>query len=106
MENLPGLFAEVHRILKPSGRLAVLEFSVPEYAPFRWFYMLYLQRVMPAVGGIISGDFPAYRYLRDSVLGFPAPNVLEDMLRTHGLRMVASRALLWGIAHLYLVEKG
>ena len=106
MENLPGLFAEVHRILKPSGRLAVLEFSVPEHAPFRWFYMLYLQRVMPTVGGIISGDFPAYRYLRDSVLGFPAPNVLEDMLRTHGLRMVASRALLWGIAHLYLVEKG
>ncbi|MEN6472509.1 MAG: ubiquinone/menaquinone biosynthesis methyltransferase [Syntrophaceae bacterium] len=105
MDNIPGLFAEVHRVLKPSGRLAVLEFSVPEQVPFKWFYMFYLRQVMPTVGGIVSGDFPAYRYLRDSVLGFPAPPVLEDMLKRHGLRIVASQALFWGIAHLYLAEK-
>jgi len=105
MDNLPGLFAEVHRILRPSGRFAVLEFSVPEHAPFKWFYLLYLLRVMPTVGGIISGDFAAYRYLRDSVLGFPAPPVMENLLQRHGLRIVASRALFFGIAHLYLAQK-
>jgi len=105
MNDIPGLFAEVHRVLKPSGRFAVLEFSTPEHVPFKWFYMLYLLRVMPTVGGIISGDFAAYRYLRDSVLSFPAPPVLEDMLQKNGLRMVASKALFFGIAHLYLAEK-
>jgi len=105
MDDISGLFSEVYRVLTPSGRLAVLEFSVPEHVPFKWFYMFYLRQVMPAVGGIISGDFPAYRYLRDSVLGFPDPPVLEDMLHRHGLHTVASQALFWGIAHLYLAEK-
>jgi len=105
MDNIPGLFAEVQRILKPAGRFAVLEFSVPEHIPFTWFYRLYMQRILPFVGGIVSGDFPAYRYLRDSVLGFPPPPVLEALLEKHGLRMVASRTLLFGIAHLYLAQK-
>lgn len=106
MHDIAGFFAEVRRVLKPSGRFAVLEFSVPEHAPFKWFYMVYLRQVMPMVGGIVSGDFPAYRYLRDSVLGFPAPAVLEGMLTRHGLKVVSSQKLFFGIAHLYLVEKG
>jgi len=105
MDDMPGLFAEVHRVLKPAGRFAVLEFSVPEHIPFKWFYKLYMLRILPWVGGIVSGDFPAYRYLRDSVLGFPPPPVLEGMLQERGLRMIASRELLFGIAHLYLAQK-
>lgn len=105
MDDIPGLFAEVHRVLKPAGRFAALEFSVPEHIPFKWFYKIYMLRILPWVGGIVSGDFPAYRYLRDSVLGFPPPPVLESMLEERGLRMIASRALLFGIAHLYLAQK-
>lgn len=105
MDDVGGLFAEVYRVLKKGGRFSVLEFSVPEHAPFRWIYLLYLLRILPFAGGIVSGDFAAYRYLRDSVLGFPAPHILEGMLEARGLRVVRSRGLFGGIAHLYLVEK-
>lgn len=105
MDDIARLFAEVRRILKDGGRFSILEFSVPEHAPFKWFYLLYLLRVLPFVGGLVSGDFPAYRYLRDSVLGFPAPRVLESMMEKHGLRVIRSQALFGGIAHLYLTQK-
>lgn len=105
MDDLTRLFAEVHRVLKDGGRFSILEFSVPEHAPFKWFYLLYLLRVLPFVGGLVSGDFAAYRYLRDSVLGFPAPRVLEHMLENQGLHVIRSQAIFGGIAHLYLTQK-
>lgn len=105
MNDIEDLFVEVHRVLKDRGRFSVLEFSIPEHAPFRWFYLLYLLCILPFVGGLVSGDFAAYRYLRDSVRGFPPPRVLEGMMEARGLRVIRSQALFRGIAHLYLMEK-
>jgi demethylmenaquinone methyltransferase/2-methoxy-6-polyprenyl-1,4-benzoquinol methylase len=67
--------------------------------------MAYLTFVLPVIGGLISGDYDAYRYLRDSVVGFPAPKVLEGMMEDRGFRVVRSQSLLGGISHLYLIEK-
>jgi len=105
MENLEIFLDELYRVLNRHGRLSILEFSVPEKAPFKWIYIAYLKYVLPAIGGIISGDHEAYRYLRDSVMGFPAPAILEKLMEARGFRVVQSRSLLGGISHLYLVEK-
>jgi demethylmenaquinone methyltransferase/2-methoxy-6-polyprenyl-1,4-benzoquinol methylase len=105
MENLEAFLDEIYRVLSAHGRFSILEFSVPESAPFKWFYMAYLKYVLPAIGGLISGDHEAYRYLRDSVMGFPAPAILEKIMEERGFRVIQSRSFLGGISHLYLVEK-
>jgi len=105
MDNLNAFLAEIHRVLSVQGRFSVLEFSVPESSLFRWIYGAYLTHVVPIIGGLISGDYDAYRYLRDSVTGFPIPEALEDMMKGQGFRVVRSRPIFWGISHLYLIEK-
>ena len=105
MENIETFLDELSRVLNPHGRFSILEFSVPEKAPFRWMYMIYLKYVLSSVGGLVSGDHEAYRYLRDSVMGFPAPKILEGIMEGRGFRVVQSRSLFGGISHLYLVEK-
>jgi len=105
MNNLEAFLAEIHRVLCMGGRFAVLEFSLPESLLFRSVYAVYLTYVVPIIGGLISGDYDAYRYLRNSVTGFPAPGALEDMMNGKGFRIVRSRPVFGGISHLYLIEK-
>lgn len=105
IENLEVFLDEVHRILNPYGRFSILEFSIPESLPFRLLYKVYLTYVLPVIGGLISGDFKAYRYLRDSVMRFPPTRVLERIMEERNFRIVQSSSLFGGISHLYLVEK-
>jgi demethylmenaquinone methyltransferase/2-methoxy-6-polyprenyl-1,4-benzoquinol methylase len=105
MNNLEAFLAEIHRVLSIRGRFSVLEFSLPERSIFRWIYGVYLTYVVPIIGGLISGDYDAYRYLRDSVTRFPVPGALESMMKGQGFRIVLSRPIFWGISHLYLIEK-
>jgi len=105
IENLEVFLDEVHRILNPHGRFSILEFSIPESLPFRLLYKVYLTYVLPVIGGLISGDYEAYRYLRDSVMRFPSPKALERIMGDRNFRVVQSRPLLGGISHLYLVAK-
>jgi demethylmenaquinone methyltransferase / 2-methoxy-6-polyprenyl-1,4-benzoquinol methylase len=105
MNNLDAFLAEIHRVLNFRGRFSVLEFSLPESSLFRWVYVAYLTHVVPIIGGLISGDYDAYRYLRDSVTGFPVPGALEDIMKGQGFRVVLSRPIFWGISHMYLIEK-
>ena len=105
MNNLEAFLAEIHRVLSITGRFSVLEFSLPESSLFRWIYGAYLTYAVPIIGGLISGDYDAYRYLRDSVRGFPVPKALEDMIKGQGFRVVRSRSVFGGISHLYLIEK-
>lgn len=105
MENMEGFLDEIYRVLNPHGRFSILEFSVPERLPFRWIYMAYLKYVVPCIGFLISGDYEAYRYLRDSVMRFPAPKTLEGIMEARGFQIVQSIKLTGGISHLYLVEK-
>jgi demethylmenaquinone methyltransferase / 2-methoxy-6-polyprenyl-1,4-benzoquinol methylase len=105
MNNLEAFLAEIHRVLSMGGRFSVLEFSLPESLLFRSVYAVYLTYVVPIIGGFISGDYDAYRYLRDSVTGFPVPGALEDMMKGQGFRIVRSMSIFGGISHLYLIEK-
>lgn len=92
------------RVLKPGGRLFVLEFSRPHglIAPF---YRFYFHRVIPFVGRMISKDSAAYSYLPASVDAFPEGAAFEDVLRASGGREVKSERLTGGIATLYTVRK-
>ena len=105
MSDLPTFLGEVFRALKDGGKMAVLELSVPSYPPWKWVYLAYFKTILPLVGGLVSGDFKAYRYLRDSVMGFPPPGELERLMKESGFEVIQSSPLFFEIAHIYLLEK-
>jgi demethylmenaquinone methyltransferase / 2-methoxy-6-polyprenyl-1,4-benzoquinol methylase len=97
--------AELHRVLKCGGWLAVLEFSRPANAALRAVFGTYFTRLLPVMGGIISGSKSAYTYLPDSVSRFPDQNQLAEMIRETGFVQVSFENLTGGIAALHLGRK-
>jgi len=95
---------EIFRVLRPGGRLVVLEFSMPAGLLGR-FYRVYLRHVLPRVGGLISGDASAYAYLPKSVAIFPAPPAFASVLEAAGFTGVRWTPLTAGIAHLHRADK-
>jgi len=96
--------AEMYRVLKPSGRLVVLEFSTPRSWLFGTLYRFYFLRILPAIGGIFSKR-SAYKYLPDSVLEFPNRETFEGLMQDAGFRNVSHRDLTFGIATIYCGDK-
>jgi demethylmenaquinone methyltransferase/2-methoxy-6-polyprenyl-1,4-benzoquinol methylase len=95
---------EMARVLRPGGRLVVLEFSTPPGVLGR-AYRFYFTRILPRIGGLVSGDFGAYTYLPASVARFPSPEGFAVLMRDAGFVEVRSRPLTGGIAHLHRGEK-
>ena len=95
----------MHRVLKPGGKLVILELSVPSNAFIRWCYKLYFLKILPVIGGLISGERGAYEYLPASVLHFPAPDKFQAMLREAGFADVKHKALTLGICRMYICKK-
>lgn len=95
---------EILRVLKPGGRLLLLEFSTPRSRLFRALYHFYFIRILPAVGGMIS-DSGAYRYLPRSVLEFPDRKTFLNMMRLVGFTNIAYTDLTFGIVTEYRGEK-
>jgi demethylmenaquinone methyltransferase/2-methoxy-6-polyprenyl-1,4-benzoquinol methylase len=96
-----GALRELRRVLRPGGRLLVLEFSLPHSPFIRAPFLLYFRHVLPRVGGWISGKADAYRYLNRSVEGFPYGEDFAHLLRAVGMRDVRYDPLSFGIATLY-----
>ncbi len=96
---------EMHRILKPGGRLVILEFSKPTNTWFRALYDLYSFTVMPLMGKVMVGSAAAYTYLPESIRLFPAPGELSNTLRNLGFARVTHRPLSNGIAVAHLAHK-
>lgn len=92
---------ELRRVLKPGGRAAILEFSRPVVPGFRALFQFYFTRVLPKLGGMISGSRLAYEYLPDSVSRFPDQKQLAAMMREAGFEEVEFQNLTGGIAALH-----
>jgi demethylmenaquinone methyltransferase/2-methoxy-6-polyprenyl-1,4-benzoquinol methylase len=92
---------ELRRALKPGGTLAILEFSTPPNALFRVLYSFYSTRVLPFVGGLISGQREAYTYLPESVRKFPAAPELAREMEAAGFTRVEFRRYTFGIVALH-----
>jgi demethylmenaquinone methyltransferase/2-methoxy-6-polyprenyl-1,4-benzoquinol methylase len=97
--------AELYRVLKCGGWLAVLEFSRPTNAALRVVFGTYFTRVLPIMGGVISGSKSAYTYLPDSVKRFPDQHQLAGILQETGFVQVSFENLTGGIAALHLGRK-
>lgn len=98
-------FKEMHRVLKPGGRLMCLEFSKPTWAWFRWLYDFYSFRIMPLIGLLFVGSRQAYTYLPESIRLFPSPEELRRRLEEIGFHQVAYRTLTNGIAVVHVGTK-
>ena len=96
--------AEMWRVLRPGGRMVILEFSTPSSLLFRQLYYFYFRRLLPVVGGLFS-RYNAYKYLPDSVLEFPSQEEFSRMIAETGFRNVKLHELTFGIATIYVGEK-
>jgi demethylmenaquinone methyltransferase/2-methoxy-6-polyprenyl-1,4-benzoquinol methylase len=91
---------ELMRVVRPGGTLLVLEFSLPRGRLTGALYRAYFTRVLPRIGGWISGDASAYRYLPDTVLAWPSPDELQAEMERLGLERCGYELLTGGIACL------
>ena len=103
--NVPLALSEMHRVLQAGGRALILECSLPRSAIARRLYLLYFRHVLPVLGGIISGDFKAYRYLNKTVETFPYGEAFCHLMSDAGFNTVEAHPLFMGVATIYVGEK-
>ncbi|MDH3392860.1 MAG: class I SAM-dependent methyltransferase, partial [Desulfobulbaceae bacterium] len=93
---------EMHRVIKPGGKLLILEFSRPTNPVIKPLYTFYLNKVLPKVAGLVSGDKEAYEYLASSIAEFYEPEELLGMMRKAGFAEAHRRPLTFGIVSVYV----
>ena len=104
-ENLEKGLAEINRVLKPGGRLIVLEFTKPSLPVVKQFYNFYMNTITPKIGKIIAKNNEAYQYLNDSVLQFPEKESFIHILNQSDYRNAFYKTLTLGICSIYCAEK-
>ena len=104
MASWPDAVAEMARVLRPGGRLVVLDFSLPRGLLNRP-YRFYLHKVLPRLAGWLTGERDAYEYLGGSIERFPSGPAMEALLTGQGFSTARTRSLSGGIASVYVAEK-
>jgi demethylmenaquinone methyltransferase/2-methoxy-6-polyprenyl-1,4-benzoquinol methylase len=108
IRNIPnkiGAIKEMVRVVVPGGQVMVLEMTFPRNGVFREFYDFYLNRILPRLARAFSANPEAYHYLGDSIMNFPAPDDLAELMEKAGLKKVEKYSLTLGITHLHLGVK-
>lgn len=104
-ENLEQGLREMQRVLKPGGKVVILEFSKPSTFPFRQLYQFYFKNILPFIGKFTSKDPKAYRYLYESVQAFPDGDQFLNILSQTGYKSNRCIPLTLGVCSIYLGEK-
>ncbi|RKY08623.1 MAG: dimethylmenaquinone methyltransferase [Planctomycetota bacterium] len=105
MADLSAGLEEMYRLLRPGGRVCILDFSLPKNAVIRAAYLPYFRWILPVLGGLISGDYSAYRYLAESVRRWDRQVDIAALLHKAGFREVVARPLTSGIATVHVGHK-
>ncbi len=108
IRNVPDVgrtLREIGRILKPGGRVLILEFSLPGNRIIRGLYLFYFRHILTRIGAIVSGDQDAYRYLNRTVEEFPRGEAFCSLMRDAGFKSVKAHPLTFGVATLYQGDK-
>jgi len=103
--DVPRTFAEMYRLVKPGGRVVCLEISRPTLPLFRPLFNFYFYRVVPWLGGLISGHRDAYAYLPSSLTGFLTPEEIKAVMQEVGWRRVRYRRLMVGTVAMHVGVK-
>lgn len=105
IRNVPDRAAalrEMARVVRPQGRVVILEASEPTGGILGPFARFYLHAVVPRIGALLSGSPNEYRYLQESIADFPPPEQFAQKMRDAGLEVVEVIPLMFGVAHLYI----
>lgn len=105
LANYQNGLKEMRRVLRPGGMLAILEFCEPERGPLAALYRFYFTRILPKVGGAISGSDEAYSYLPGSVQKFPRPAVLQGWMEQAGFKNVEYERWTFGAVALHTAQR-
>ncbi len=108
IRNIPDVdnfLAESHRVLKPGGKLLILELTRPDNAFVRFFYNLYLTKILPFIGGLLSGKREAYGYLAGSISTFLDRGTLIERIKNAGFASVDFKRKTFGVATIYICGK-
>jgi demethylmenaquinone methyltransferase / 2-methoxy-6-polyprenyl-1,4-benzoquinol methylase len=101
MANRHRCLCELYRVLRPSGRLYILEFS----QPWRWvrpFYYFYTNKILPKIAGLLTGDSAAYAYLNTSIAAYPGHEAMSEELKRAGFQQVTVKRMTCGIVALHV----
>ena len=104
-EDLEKGLTEMNRVLKPGGSLVILETAVPTQFPFKQFYKLYSNNILPLIGKLFSKDKSAYRYLSESASVFPYGEAFNNILMKSGFKDVKDKPQTFGVASIYTATK-
>lgn len=96
---------ELFRVLKNNGKVVILEFTEPNNKPISFIYHLYTEKILPFIGGVLSGNKNAYRYLPESVQKFPQDNVFKEMILEAGFSKIKFKKRTFGAVSIVSFEK-